>query len=110
MLREPNREVCGADHRDRLKAVNWLGVLYPARGRPALAEPYCREALAGGRRTLGDDHPDVLVWVANMGALFRFQDQRFLAVLKTADPKAAEACRGRGRVEENLRLVERGRP
>ncbi len=52
-----------------------------------------------------------MAWLERRGkrfrVVFRFQDQRFLAVLKTADAKEAEACRGR--VEENLRLVERGR-
>lgn len=52
-----------------------------------------------------------MAWLERRGkrfrVVFRFQDQRFLAVLKTTDVKEAEACRGR--VEENLRLVERGR-
>ncbi|MFO0850732.1 MAG: tyrosine-type recombinase/integrase [Gemmataceae bacterium] len=52
-----------------------------------------------------------MAWLERRGkrfrVVFRFQDQRFLAVLKTTDAKEAEACRGR--VEENLRLVERGR-
>ncbi len=52
-----------------------------------------------------------MAWLERRGkrfrVVFRFQDQRFLAILKTADAKEAEACLGR--VEENLRLVERGR-
>ena len=44
-----------------------------------------------------------MAWLERRGkrfrVVFRFQDQRFLAVLKTADAKEAEACRGR--VEEN---------
>ncbi len=52
-----------------------------------------------------------MAWLERRGkrfrVVFRFQDRRFLAVLKTTDVKEAEACRGR--VEENLRLVERGR-
>lgn len=52
-----------------------------------------------------------MAWLERRGkrfrVVFRFQDQRFLAVLKATDAKEAEACRGR--VEENLRLVERGR-
>ena len=52
-----------------------------------------------------------MAWLERRGkrfrVVFRFKDQRFLAILKTTDTKEAEACLGR--VEENLRLVERGR-
>ena len=37
--------------------------------------------------------------------VFRFEDQRFWAIWKAADAKVAEACFGR--VEDNLRFVER---
>ncbi len=52
-----------------------------------------------------------MAWLERRGkrfrVVFRFQDQRIFAILKTADIKEAEACLGR--IEENLRLVERGR-
>jgi len=52
-----------------------------------------------------------MAWLERRGkrfrVVFRFKYQRFLAILKTTDTKEAEACLGR--VEENLRLVERGR-
>ena len=39
--------------------------------------------------------------------IFRFGGKKFQTPLKTADRKEAEGCLGR--VEENLRLLERGR-
>ncbi len=57
--------------------------------KPAEAEPYDREALEGKRRVLGDNHPDALISIHNMG---RFP--RDLGRLGEAEVLDAEAVRG----------------
>ncbi len=41
-----------------------------AQGKLAEAEPYFREALEGNRRVLGDDHPNTLIIIKNLIALY----------------------------------------
>lgn len=52
-----------------------------------------------------------MAWLERRGTryrvLFRFRSQKYHFNLKASDPKEADACRAR--LEENLRLVERGR-
>jgi tetratricopeptide (TPR) repeat protein len=42
-----------------------------AQGKLSEAEPYYREALEGRRRVLGDEHPDTLTSINNMGVLLQ---------------------------------------
>jgi hypothetical protein len=42
-------------------------------GKLEKAEPYFREDLEGMRRVLGDDHPDTLTSINNMGGLLYSQ-------------------------------------
>ena len=65
-------------------------------GDPAAAEPYCREAMEGYRRVLGDDHPDTLVSMGTLGAVLA--DLRRFAEAEPLAVKAAEgALRALGR-------------
>jgi hypothetical protein len=65
-------------------------------GRHAEAESYWREALEGRRRVLGDEHPETLVSINNMGALLRDQDK-----LAEAETYWREALKGRRHVLGN---------
>jgi non-specific serine/threonine protein kinase/serine/threonine-protein kinase len=47
--------------------MNNLATLLVAQDKLAEAEPYSREALDGMRRALGDEHPDTLSFINNMG-------------------------------------------
>ena len=57
------------------------------------AQQYFREALEGGRRVLGDDHPDTLIWISNMGTLLMSMGK-----YTDAEPYNREALEGRRRV------------
>ena len=46
-----------------LAAINNLAVVLEYEGDLPEAERLMREALDGGRRVLGSDHPDTLVWI-----------------------------------------------
>ena len=52
-----------------------------------------------------------MAWVEKRGKkfrlLFRFNNEKYVIGLKESDPKAVDVCLAR--VEENIRLVERGR-
>ena len=52
-----------------------------------------------------------MAWLERRGerfrVVFRFRSQKYHVNLKATDPKDADACLAR--LEENLRLVERGR-
>jgi hypothetical protein len=63
-----------------------MGALLHGEGKLAEAEPYYREALEKQRRILGDDHPDTLNTINNLGLLL--QDLR---KLDQAEPFLREA-------------------
>lgn len=48
-----------------LLSISNMGFLLGAQGKLAEAEPYSREALAGRRRVLGDEHPNTLISIGN---------------------------------------------
>ena len=51
--------------------MNVLGHVLIEQGNLNATEPYYREALVTGRRVLGEDHPDTIIWTANLGHLLR---------------------------------------
>jgi tetratricopeptide (TPR) repeat protein len=61
-------------------------VLLQAQGRLAEAERYGREVLETSRRVLGDEHPNVLIYLNNMGVLLRVQGK-----FTEAEPYCREA-------------------
>lgn len=48
-----------------------MGFLMRKQNRPAEAEPFLRQALDASRTVLGEDHPDRMVFLINMGTLSR---------------------------------------
>ncbi len=70
-----------------------MGALLHSQGRLAEAEPYYREALEGRRRVLGDEHPNTLTSISDMGLRLRSQGK-----LTEAEPYMREALEGQRRV------------
>jgi serine/threonine protein kinase/tetratricopeptide (TPR) repeat protein len=98
---DTSRRVLGNDHPNTLTSINNMGALLWGQGlqaqgpyaqdKLAEAEPYFREALDKRRRLLGDDHPDTLISINNMGALLKAQGK-----LAEAEPyfrEALQSCR-----------------
>ncbi len=67
-----------------------MGLLLQNQGKLDKALPYHREALAGQRHVLGDDHPNTLTSINNMGFLLnklgKYDDA--FDVLNTGEPAA----------------------
>ena len=69
---------------------NALAILLKDQGKLSEAEPLYREALAGRRKALGDDHPDTLGSVNNFACLLQDQGK-----LSEAEPLYRKALAGR---------------
>jgi non-specific serine/threonine protein kinase/serine/threonine-protein kinase len=67
--------------------------------KPAEAEPYFRESLEKSRRVLGEEHPQVLRSIGNMGVLLASQGK-----LEAAEPYFRES------VEKRRRVLGAGHP
>ena len=72
--------------------INNLGLMLSDQGKLGDAEPLYREALAGCRRTLGDEHPSTLSSINNVANLLKDQGK-----LGDAEPLYREALAGRRR-------------
>jgi tetratricopeptide (TPR) repeat protein len=70
-----------------------MGVLLQAQGKLSEAEPYFREALEVRRRVLGEEHPNTLTSISNMGGLLYAQGK-----LSEAESYFREALEVRRRV------------
>ena len=70
-----------------------MGFQLQVQGKLAEAEPYYREALEKRRRVLGEEHPDTLSSINNMGLLLRDQGK-----LDQAEPYYSEALEKSRRV------------
>jgi tetratricopeptide (TPR) repeat protein len=75
--------------------INNLANLLKGQGKLSDAEPLYREALAGRRRTLGDEHPSTLSSINNLAILLKGQGR-----LGEAEPLYREAFFGRRRTLE----------
>ena len=69
--------------------INQVGLLLQDQGDLAGAAPLLREALAGRRATLGDQHPSTLISISNLGSLLKAQGD-----LAGAAPLYREALAG----------------
>ena len=89
-----------------LTYIAYLAALLQAQGKLGEAEPLCREALDGCRRTLGDSHPNTLTSIGNLAALLLEQGK-----LAEAGPLFRESLDGHRRVlgdaHPNTRSAER---
>ena len=79
--------------------MNVLGHVLAEQGNPSATEPYYREALETGRRVLGEDHPDTIIWTSNLGHILRL-----LGRWAEAEPYMRAA------VEKNRRVMGEAHP
>ncbi len=92
--------------RDSSKAVEC--VLLLAQGEQSEAELYFREALESRRRVLGDDHPETLTSLNNMGGLLKAQgklseaEALLLPAVAIADTKVPERHPLNGKLSKTL--------
>jgi Flp pilus assembly protein TadD len=61
------RKALGVHDAQTMQSVNNLAVLYNRTGRPALAEPLMEEDFEVTRKNLGEEHPDILPTMTNLG-------------------------------------------
>ncbi len=87
------RQLLGEEHRETLRSMNNMGMLFEYQGDFAQAEPYLRESMEKCRRVLGIDDPVTLAAVSNYAYLL--EDKGNLA---DAEPLYREALEGRRRV------------
>src|SRR5581483_2418032 len=60
------------DTAEACRAVHNLGMICWRQKRPAEAEAYLKRALAGFRKVFGDDHPDTLMAMDDLGQVYVF--------------------------------------
>jgi tetratricopeptide (TPR) repeat protein len=73
-----------------------MGTLLQSQGKLAEAEPYFRDALEKSRRVLGEEHPNTLTSINNMGYLHLAQskDREALDLAEPFEPAARKAFSG----------------
>ena len=54
-------------------SLSYLALLYKSQGRYSEAEPLCLQALEIGRRSLPEDHPNLVIHLNNLAELYRDQ-------------------------------------
>jgi tetratricopeptide (TPR) repeat protein len=84
------RRVLGEEHPDTLVSLNDMGYLLLAKGMPAEAEAYFREALEKMQRVLGEEHRDTLTAMDNLAQSLQAQGR-----LDEAEAIYREALDGR---------------
>jgi serine/threonine protein kinase len=81
-------------HRETLALIDFKSTLLSLEEKPAEAEPYAREALAGRRRALGNADPDTLDSISVLGGLLIQQGK-----LAEAEPLMRESLEGFRRIK-----------
>ena len=90
-----------------------MGFLFQKQGKLADAEPFFREALEKSRRVLGEEHPNTLISINNLGRLLQDQgkQQQAINLLAPVVPSARNAFTGGNarRLADCLTILGRAR-